>query len=106
MQPFTVHRGLVVTMDRSDVDTDQIIPKQFLKRIERTGFEDFLFYDWRFEDDGTLRAPHAGTCRRQDGVSGNRWWSYEGYPVGSQHQQHCLKKDYPQTSHKIKKDLT
>src|SRR3954470_8079756 len=40
-------------MDRANVDTDQIIPKQFLKRIERTGFGQFLFFDWRFLDDGT-----------------------------------------------------
>jgi 3-isopropylmalate/(R)-2-methylmalate dehydratase small subunit len=53
MQPFTKHTGLVATMDRANVDTDQIIPKQFLKRIERTGFGQFLFFDWRFRDDGT-----------------------------------------------------
>ena len=53
MRPFTRHTGLVVPMDRSNVDTDQIIPKQFLKRIERTGFGQFLFFDWRFTDDGS-----------------------------------------------------
>ena len=53
MQAFTQHTGLVATMDRANVDTDQIIPKQFLKRIERTGFGQFLFYDWRFHDDGS-----------------------------------------------------
>jgi 3-isopropylmalate/(R)-2-methylmalate dehydratase small subunit len=53
MQPFTVHTGLVATMDRSNVDTDQIIPKQFLKRIERTGFGQYLFFDWRFQPDGS-----------------------------------------------------
>ena len=53
MKPFTKHKGLVATLDRVNVDTDQIIPKQFLKRIERTGFGEFLFYDWRFLDDGT-----------------------------------------------------
>jgi 3-isopropylmalate/(R)-2-methylmalate dehydratase small subunit len=52
MKPFTVHRGLVAPLDRVNVDTDQIIPKQFLKRIERTGFGQFLFYDWRFGADG------------------------------------------------------
>jgi len=52
MQPFTQHTGLVVPLDRADVDTDQIIPKQFLKRIERTGFGQFLFYDWRYLEDG------------------------------------------------------
>ena len=53
MQPFTKHTGLVLPMDRANVDTDQIIPKQFLKRIERTGFGRYLFFDWRFRDDGT-----------------------------------------------------
>ncbi|HEX4145222.1 MAG TPA: 3-isopropylmalate dehydratase small subunit, partial [Pirellulales bacterium] len=53
MQRFTQHSGLVAAMDRANVDTDQIIPKQFLKRIERTGFGQFLFFDWRFHDDGT-----------------------------------------------------
>jgi 3-isopropylmalate/(R)-2-methylmalate dehydratase small subunit len=53
MQPFTRHTGLVAAMDRVNVDTDQIIPKQFLKRIERTGFGQFLFFDWRFLDDGS-----------------------------------------------------
>lgn len=54
MQSFTLHSGVVVAMDRANVDTDQIIPKQFLKRIERTGFGQFLFNDWRFMEDGTL----------------------------------------------------
>ncbi len=53
MQTFTKHTGLVLPMDRSNVDTDQIMPKQFLKRIERTGFGQFLFFDWRFLDDGS-----------------------------------------------------
>jgi 3-isopropylmalate/(R)-2-methylmalate dehydratase small subunit len=53
VQPFTKHRGLVAVLNRINVDTDQIIPKQFLKRIERTGYGPFLFYDWRFREDGT-----------------------------------------------------
>ena len=53
MHSFTTHTGLVVPMDRANVDTDQIIPKQFLKRIERTGFGQYLFFDWRFHDDGS-----------------------------------------------------
>ncbi len=53
MNPFTTHTGLVLPLDRPNVDTDQIIPKQFLKRIERTGFGQFLFFDWRYLDDGT-----------------------------------------------------
>jgi 3-isopropylmalate/(R)-2-methylmalate dehydratase small subunit len=52
MNPFINHTGLVVPLDRANVDTDQIIPKQFLKRVERTGFGEFLFYDWRFGPDG------------------------------------------------------
>src|ERR1700693_5525296 len=52
MQPFRKHIGVVVPLDKVNVDTDQIIPKQFLKRIERTGFGEFLFYDWRFSGDG------------------------------------------------------
>tara|TARA_B110000263_G_C15162506_1_gene443061 strand:- start:167 stop:757 length:591 start_codon:yes stop_codon:yes gene_type:complete len=53
MEPFDTHTGIVAPMDRVDIDTDQIIPKQFLKRIERTGFGQFLFFDHRFRDDGT-----------------------------------------------------
>src|SRR5438067_3246055 len=52
MKPFRIHQGTVAPLDRPDVDHDQIIPKQFLKRIERTGFGQFLFYDWRFLTDG------------------------------------------------------
>lgn len=48
-------RGRVAVLDRPDVDTDQIIPKQFLKRIERTGYGEFLFYDWRLDEDGNER---------------------------------------------------
>ena len=54
MKPFTKHTGRVVTMDRANVDTDQIIPKQFLKRIERTGFGEFLFWDWARNENGSL----------------------------------------------------
>ena len=56
MEAIKRHKGLVYPMNRSDVDTDQIIPKQFLKRIERTGFGQFLFYHWRFDDEGNKRA--------------------------------------------------
>ena len=52
MEPFVRETGLVAPLDRVNVDTDQIIPKQFLKRIERTGFGQFLFYDWRYLDGG------------------------------------------------------
>jgi len=52
MQPFRKNTGLVAPLDRANVDTDQIIPKQFLKSIERTGFGQFLFFDWRYRPDG------------------------------------------------------
>lgn len=64
MQPFRIHSGKVAPLDRADVDTDQIIPKQFLKRIERTGYGEFLFYGWRYRQDGApepsfiLNDPH------------------------------------------------
>ena len=54
MKPFVKLTGRVVAMDRANVDTDQIIPKQFLKRIERTGFGEFLFWDWARKEDGSL----------------------------------------------------
>ena len=52
MQPFHTHKGRVAPLNRANVDTDQIIPKQFLKRIERTGFGEFLLFDWRRGGDG------------------------------------------------------
>ena len=65
MEPFIVHTGRVAALPRANVDTDQIIPKQFLKRIERTGFGAALFFDWRYLADGMpdpafeLNAPKA-----------------------------------------------
>ena len=53
MQPFVSHNGIIAPLNRVNVDTDQIIPKQFLKRIERTGFGQFLFFDWRFMQNGS-----------------------------------------------------
>jgi 3-isopropylmalate/(R)-2-methylmalate dehydratase small subunit len=53
MDPFRVHTGRVAPLHRANIDTDQIIPKQFLKRIERTGFGEFLFFDWRRTKKGT-----------------------------------------------------
>ncbi|UTR09147.1 3-isopropylmalate dehydratase small subunit [Evansella sp. LMS18] len=55
MEPFKLHTGLVCPLNRTNIDTDQIIPKQFLKRIERQGFGEFLFFHWRFEDDGKAK---------------------------------------------------
>ncbi|MCE5303493.1 MAG: 3-isopropylmalate dehydratase small subunit [Planctomycetaceae bacterium] len=93
MRSLTVHTGLVVPMDRSNVDTDQIIPKQFLKRVERTGFGQFLFFDWRFLDDGSNnpafelnRPEYAGAsillARRNFGCGSSREhapWALEDY---------------------------
>ncbi len=93
MRAFTKHTGLVALMDRSNVDTDQIIPKQFLKRIERTGFGEFLFFDWRFLDDGSdnpdfelNRPEYAGASvlvtRRNFGCGSSREhapWSLDQY---------------------------
>ncbi|MCM3715070.1 3-isopropylmalate dehydratase small subunit [Halalkalibacter oceani] len=65
MEPIVKHTGTIATMDRVNVDTDQIIPKQFLKRVERSGFGQFLFFDWRFLKDGSpnpdfeLNQPHT-----------------------------------------------
>jgi 3-isopropylmalate/(R)-2-methylmalate dehydratase small subunit len=67
MQPFRKHTGLVAPLDRANVDTDQIIPKQFLKRIERTGFGQFAFYDWRINPDGT---PNSGFVLNQPRYQG------------------------------------
>ncbi|HEY6332372.1 MAG TPA: 3-isopropylmalate dehydratase small subunit [Blastocatellia bacterium] len=69
MLPFTTHEGIVAAMDRVNVDTDQIIPKQFLKRTERTGFGQFLFYDWRFRDDGAPNPAFELNLSRFDGAS-------------------------------------
>ena len=57
MQPFRVESGRVAPLPRADVDTDQIIPKQFLKRIARSGFGDCLFFDWRADPDFFLNQP-------------------------------------------------
>jgi len=69
MRPFREHRGRVAPLDRVNVDTDQIIPKQFLKRIERTGFGQFLFYDWRFSADGKKNAGFVLDEPRYQGTS-------------------------------------
>jgi len=95
MDPFTKHTGLVACMDRAAVDTDQIIPKQFLKRIERTGFGQFLFFDWRFNEDGSdnpdfeLNKPEAAgaavlLARRNFGCGSSREhavWALADYGI-------------------------
>jgi 3-isopropylmalate/(R)-2-methylmalate dehydratase small subunit len=69
VKPFRVHRGLVAPLDRVNIDTDQIIPKQFLKRIERTGFGQFLFYDWRLKPDGDKITDFVLNQRPYEGAS-------------------------------------
>lgn len=93
MKPFTKHTGLVAVMDRADVDTDQIIPKQFLKRIERAGYEKLLFFDWRYREDGSenpdfelnrpeVRRASILVARRNFGCGSSREhavWALENY---------------------------
>ena len=69
MNPFRTHTGLVAPLDKANVDTDQIIPKQFLKRIERTGFGEFLFFDWRYSPDGKLNPSFVLNESRYQGAS-------------------------------------
>ena len=69
MKAFSRHTGLVAPLDRANVDTDQIIPKQFLKRIERTGFGEFLFYDWRYLPDGQPNPSFVLNQPRYQGAS-------------------------------------
>jgi len=82
MEPITVIAGAVSDLDRSDVDTDQIIPKQFLKRIERTGFGEFLFYDWAKQPGWQLPRNPILTSGRNFGCGSSREhaaWAIEDY---------------------------
>ena len=69
MQPFRTHKGKVAPLHRANVDTDQIIPKQFLKRIEKTGYDPFLFFDWRKGADGKPDPSFVLNQPRYAGVS-------------------------------------
>jgi 3-isopropylmalate/(R)-2-methylmalate dehydratase small subunit len=69
MLPFRVHTGTPAPLDLPNVDTDQIIPKQFLKRVERTGFGQFLFYDWRYTADGSADASFVLNEPKYEGAS-------------------------------------
>ncbi|HYA25017.1 MAG TPA: 3-isopropylmalate dehydratase small subunit [Terriglobales bacterium] len=69
MQPFRVHQGRVAPLYRANIDTDQIIPKQFLKRIERTGYGEFLFFDWRRAKNGTPDSSFALNQPRYAGAT-------------------------------------
>lgn|SRR5690606_26706185 len=69
MEPIRKHTGLVYPMNRTNVDTDQIIPKQFLKRISRQGFGQFVFYNWRYDSKGELREDFPMNQPKYEGVS-------------------------------------
>ena len=82
MRPIDVIEGKVSVLDRADVDTDQIIPKQFLKRVERTGFGEFLFYDWAKEDGWNLPSNPILAAGRNFGSGSSREhapWALEDY---------------------------
>ncbi|GIP48673.1 3-isopropylmalate dehydratase small subunit 1 [compost metagenome] len=69
MEAFVKHTGVVGPVDRVNVDTDAIIPKQFLKRIERSGFGQFLFYEWRFDTEGNVNPEFELNKPRYEGAS-------------------------------------
>lgn len=69
MEPLRIHTGLVYPIYRANIDTDQIIPKQFLKRIERSGFGQFLFYNWRFDNEGNPRKDFSLNDPKYQGAS-------------------------------------
>src|SRR3954462_13483961 len=82
MEPITVIDGPVTVLDRDDVDTDQIIPKQFLKRVERPGFGEFLFYDWKQDPGWDLPANPILAAGRNFGCGSSREhapWALEDY---------------------------
>src|ERR1041384_921018 len=82
MEPIKIVSGTVSVLDRADVDTDQIVPKQFLKRVERTGFGEFLFYDWRNEPGWDLPANPIRATGRNFGCGSSREhapWALEDY---------------------------
>jgi 3-isopropylmalate/(R)-2-methylmalate dehydratase small subunit len=69
MQPFRLHHGLVAPLVRRDIDTDQIIPKEYLKRLEKTGYGQFLFNDWRTAPDGARNPEFVLNQPRYEGAS-------------------------------------
>jgi 3-isopropylmalate/(R)-2-methylmalate dehydratase small subunit len=82
MEPVTLVKGAVSVLDRNDVDTDQIIPKQFLKRVERTGFGEFLFYDWAKEEGWDLPPNPILAAGRNFGSGSSREhapWALQDY---------------------------
>ncbi|MEE9251734.1 MAG: 3-isopropylmalate dehydratase small subunit [Thermodesulfobacteriota bacterium] len=93
MEPINKVKGIVAPLDRANVDTDQIIPKQFLKRIERTGFGEFLFFDWRFNEDGTENPDFVLNHPRYKGAAILLTWDNFGGGSAREHAPWALK-DY------------
>ncbi|MCH8029679.1 MAG: 3-isopropylmalate dehydratase small subunit [Candidatus Dadabacteria bacterium] len=93
MEPINKVKGIVAPLDRANVDTDQIIPKQFLKRIERTGFGEFLFFDWRFNEDGTENPDFVLNHPRYKGAAILLAWDNFGGGSSREHAPWALK-DY------------
>ena len=86
MDPVTVVKGKVSVLDRADVDTDQIIPKQFLKRIERTGYGEFLFYDWVRSGEVSLEPNPILAAGRNFGCGSSREhavWALQQFGFGA-----------------------
>jgi 3-isopropylmalate/(R)-2-methylmalate dehydratase small subunit len=86
MEPINIIEGAVTVLDRADVDTDQIIPKQFLKRVERTGFGEFLFYDWAKQPGWNLPSNPILATGRNFGCGSSREhapWALEDYGFGA-----------------------
>ena len=86
MDPVTVVKGKVSVLDRADVDTDQIIPKQFLKRIERTGYGEFLFYDWVRSGEVSLEPSPILAAGRNFGCGSSREhavWAIQQFGFGA-----------------------
>lgn len=83
MQPFTQHQGLVIPLDSANVDTDQIIPKQFLSKVTRDGFGQHLFHDWRFLDEAGEQPNPAFNLNKPQYQGGSILLTRENFGCGS-----------------------
>ncbi|MBS4206627.1 3-isopropylmalate dehydratase small subunit [Bacillus sp. FJAT-50079] len=84
MEPFTITTGLVAPLPRSNIDTDIIIPKEFLKRIERNGFDQFLMYDWRFDNKGNKKEDFV--LNREEYANSSILLTKKNFGIGSSHE--------------------
>jgi 3-isopropylmalate/(R)-2-methylmalate dehydratase small subunit len=91
IEPFVRHTGKLATLPRANVDTDQIIPKQFLKRVERTGFGPALFHDWRFRPDGSPNPDFELNDRATRGASLLLTWENFGCGSSREHAVWALR---------------